>query len=186
MYRSDWARIRSGAHPRASRPKVTFWLTVSHGRSAKFWKTIAISWQTLVTGLSRKKIWPELGWSRPWMSRRRVDLPHPEGPTIARKSASFTSNVIPSMIDIEPWRPAKLLPTWSRRISAIPTLPRGPRSRSPPASVVAVLLDRPAVEGLPYEFGDGDHREDQRQQGRDHQGEAVRLRVADVDRGADP
>ena len=52
------------------------------------------------------------------MRRRRVDFPHPDGPTIATKSESLTSKEMSCMIEIVPCREAKLLSTCSTWISA--------------------------------------------------------------------
>src|SRR6267378_64858 len=72
-------------------PISTLAWTVSHGRRAKLWKTIAVPGLGPVTGLPRNVTVPLDGAMRPAMQRSRVDLPLPLLPSSARISPSRTS-----------------------------------------------------------------------------------------------
>src|SRR5882757_152 len=88
-----FSRCSSGS-PRASRPSSTLSLTESHGSSAKDWNTSAHSRLIPSTWRPRYKTCPELRGTIPLMMRSKVDLPHPEGPTIAMNSPSSTLKVM--------------------------------------------------------------------------------------------
>src|SRR4051794_38939040 len=67
-----------------SRPKHTLERMRRHGSSRESWNTSAIARSALMSGLSRTV--PVEGVARPIRTRNRVDLPTPEGPTIATNS----------------------------------------------------------------------------------------------------
>src|SRR5438552_1810650 len=91
MYLSAFlSRSRSGS-PLASSPTATLSMTVSHGKRAKDWNTIAAR---VLTPFSRRpptRTVPAEGRSTPATMRRSVLLPHPDGPTRERNSPSRTS-----------------------------------------------------------------------------------------------
>ena len=60
--------------------------TVSHGISAKFWKTTIRSMPGPTISRPSSTAPPALGRSRPAMMLSSVDLPHPEWPTMVRNS----------------------------------------------------------------------------------------------------
>src|SRR5688572_7988626 len=82
------------ATPRFSRPKATLASTVRHGSNACSWKTIAVS------GVPGRLAWirtvPAVCGRSPAITRRRVDLPLPLGPTRHRNSPAGTCNEIRS------------------------------------------------------------------------------------------
>ncbi len=67
--------------PCASSPISTFSSTVSQGKSAKVWNTIATSVAGPATGCSPMVTEPALGGIRPAMMRSSEDLPQPERPS---------------------------------------------------------------------------------------------------------
>src|SRR5262245_38148484 len=62
------------------------------------------------------RIRPEVGVSRPAISRSNVDLPHPDGPTTVRTSLCPISRDTSSSAR---WPPANCLDTFSRRITGM-------------------------------------------------------------------
>ena len=89
--------VRSAvATPRASRPSSTFCCTVSHGSSAKVWKTMVVSRLLPVSRSPRNSTSPSVGAISPAMQRSRVDLPLPLRPSRATNSPSATSRLMSS------------------------------------------------------------------------------------------
>ena len=82
--------------PRASSPSSTFCWTVSHGISAKVWKTIEVSRLVPVRRRPRNCTSPSVGAIRPAMHRSSVDLPLPLRPSSATNSPSATSRLMSS------------------------------------------------------------------------------------------
>ena len=72
--------------PRAFSGASTFSSTVSHGNSAKLWKTIETFGSAVAIGLSCQYTWPADGVDSPVSMRSRVDFPEPDGPSSARIS----------------------------------------------------------------------------------------------------
>src|SRR5208337_5160740 len=60
--------------------------TVSQGKDVYFWKTMPRSRPGPSTGFPFTIIWPLSGRSRPAIILKRVDFPHPEGPSKTRNS----------------------------------------------------------------------------------------------------
>ena len=82
------------AMPRALSGASTFSITVSHGNSAKLWKTIATFGHGPTTGWPCHSTCPDEGGARPERMRRIVDLPEPEGPSSARISPGYTARSV--------------------------------------------------------------------------------------------
>src|SRR6266571_5346512 len=82
----------------ASSPSSTFCVTVSQGKSANDWNTIATWGLSARIGWPSKSTSPDVGFSRPTMIRRSVDLPDPDGPTTQTKSCSASSKRMRSRI----------------------------------------------------------------------------------------
>ena len=77
----------------ASNPISTFCNTVSQGKSAKLWKTIA-TWELgPVQGAPCTSTSPSDGAMSPARIRRSVDLPDPEGPSSATNSPARSSRL---------------------------------------------------------------------------------------------
>src|SRR5690349_21228450 len=101
---SERRRISTRGMRNASRPSATFSNTVSHGKTAKLWNTMAMPRAGPCTALPRYVTSPSLGSESPAISRSSVDLPEPErpnNPTISpsrtRRLTSFsTSSSLPS------------------------------------------------------------------------------------------
>ena len=91
MYLSAFLSVSRGGRPRASSPTATFSITVSHGKRAKDWNTIAVRVFTPFSGRPPTRTVPAEGRSTPVTMRRIVLLPQPEGPTRERNSPSRTS-----------------------------------------------------------------------------------------------
>ena len=72
--------------------------TVSQGKSAKFWKTIATPGFTPRSGWPPTLTMPPVGLIRPERMRMIVDLPQPEGPSSASTSCSCTVRLMSSRI----------------------------------------------------------------------------------------
>ncbi len=83
-------RVSSSGTPLARGPISTLSRTLSHGKRAKLWKTIATSSAGPSTGLPEIVTLPLVGWVRPEMMRRSVDLPEPERPSSATISPVFS------------------------------------------------------------------------------------------------
>jgi hypothetical protein len=79
-----------------ARPSSTFCRTVSHGRSAKVWKTIAVPAFGPVKGWFRNATEPAEGAMSPAMHRNNVDLPLPDLPRRATISPALTLSDTPS------------------------------------------------------------------------------------------
>ena len=90
MARATASRRAGPSTPRASSPIATFSATVSQGRSANDWNTIAAAASTPSSGCPRYSTAPSTGRARPANSRSSVLLPHPDGPTSATTSCSHT------------------------------------------------------------------------------------------------
>ena len=95
---SPTRRSRSATRSRASRfavprgrPSATFCAIVRHGSRRGSWKATAVRSSVSRTAEESSVMVPRDGWSRPPRSLSRVDLPHPEGPTIARISPAARS-----------------------------------------------------------------------------------------------
>src|SRR6266540_6244627 len=82
----------------ASSPSSTFCVTVSQGKRANDWNTIATWGLSARIGWPSKSTSPDVGFSRPTRIRRRVDLPDPDGPTTQTKSDSASSKRMRSRI----------------------------------------------------------------------------------------
>src|ERR1700754_2137206 len=78
--------------PSDSSPSSTLRWTVRHGIRPWCWKTIPRSSDGASTGSPPTRVAPESAWPSPWISRSRVDLPHPLGPQRATKLPSATPN----------------------------------------------------------------------------------------------
>src|SRR5690242_3691572 len=67
-----------------------------------FWLRTFASWLSLMRVMSMPSIntWPLVGLSSPAMMPSSVDLPEPEGPTIATNSPLFTSMLMPLRISM--------------------------------------------------------------------------------------
>ena len=84
---------------RTRRPNTMFSATVRCGKSAYDWNTIEMpraAGGRRVT--SRPAMWmvPDVGWSRPAMSRSVVDLPQPDGPSRTTNEPGSAEKVMPS------------------------------------------------------------------------------------------
>ena len=69
--------------------------TVSHGKSAKFWKTTAAPGWMPARGLPCCSTAPDDAGISPMRIRRSVDFPHPEGPRTATTSFGRISKSMP-------------------------------------------------------------------------------------------
>ena len=115
------------AVPRGS-PSSTFCAMVRQGRSRGSWKAIAVRSSTSATPESSSRMRPPVGASSPPTRRRSVDLPHPEGPTIATISPAATSTSTPRRTSRRPRATGKLRSTPCRRTGcAVPAI-AGPRA----------------------------------------------------------
>src|SRR6516225_4822327 len=157
MARSARTRRSSGCTPRASSPLSTLARTVSQGRRAKLWKTIATPGLAPVSGLPRYVTIPELGAMSPAMQRSRVDFPDPDLPRRATISPACRVRLMSSRTGIGlPSGVVKFL--WTALTSMI---------TSPVAVMVVGLLTgnssqrvpgfRQVVEGPPEEAVDDDN-----------------------------
>src|SRR5690606_28370301 len=84
----SWTRSwrSSRGTPAISRPWAMFLSTVRQGIRARFWNTTPRSGPGPTTDSPKQRTWPAVGFSRPAMSRSRVDFPHPLGPTTVTNS----------------------------------------------------------------------------------------------------
>ena len=82
-------RVSSSGTPLERGPISTLSSTLSQGNRAKLWNTIATSSAGPLTGLPPMVTLPLVGWVRPEMMRRSVDLPEPERPSRATISPVF-------------------------------------------------------------------------------------------------
>ena len=80
--------------PRALSGASTLSSTVSHGNSAKLWKTMETLGHGPNTGWPCHNTWPEEGGARPESILSMVDLPEPEGPSRARISPGYTARSV--------------------------------------------------------------------------------------------
>ena len=71
--------------------------TVSHGNSTNSWNTTPRSGPGPVMALPLIVSSPPLGFSKPAIKYRKVDLPQPLGPMIATNSRSWMESVTSSM-----------------------------------------------------------------------------------------
>jgi hypothetical protein len=83
----------------ASRPISTFSSTVSQGKSAKVWNTIATSGAGPSTSRPPIVTFPPDGGISPAMMRNREDLPQPERPSsetisLSRRTRSTSSRIV--------------------------------------------------------------------------------------------
>src|SRR5439155_17593490 len=120
--------------PRSSRPNATFASTVSHGKRAMFWKTIARSGPGPRTGVPSMRTSPASMGTSPAIARSSVVFPHPDGPMIVRNSFSLMARLMSCSASTSsfPFRPGKILRTPISLITAslTPDPGRGdPRSR---------------------------------------------------------
>ena len=81
--------------PEIFKPYSTLSLTVSQGNNAPSWKTIMRSGPVSSSFFPSSMISPPSGFSNPARILRKVDLPHPDGPTIHTNSPSFTVRFTP-------------------------------------------------------------------------------------------
>ena len=82
-------RVSSSGTPLALGPISTLSSTLSQGKSAKLWNTMATSSAGPVTGSPEIVTFPSVGRVSPAMMRRSVDLPEPERPSRATISPVF-------------------------------------------------------------------------------------------------
>ena len=110
------ARVRrsGSAMPRASRPISTLARTVSQGRRAKLWKTMATPWLAPLSSSPRYDTVPAVGAMSPAMQRSSVDLPDPDLPSRATISPSCNRRLTSSRTGSSwPSGVAKCLVTWA-------------------------------------------------------------------------
>lgn len=89
--------------PRASRPRATFSRTVSQGKRAKLWKTMAMPSMGPSTRWPLKRTSPSSGGMRPARMRKSVLFPPPERPRRATISPSLTSRSTPWRTGLTTW-----------------------------------------------------------------------------------
>ncbi len=75
---------------------MTFWRIVSQGSMVGFWNAMPTPTRSAPTCRPATKTSPSVGRSRPVTSFRIVDLPQPEGPTMATKSPACTVRSVQS------------------------------------------------------------------------------------------
>jgi hypothetical protein len=78
----------------------TFSNTVSHGKSAKLWKTIETFGLAPAIGSPRQSTLPAEGFESPVRIRRSVDFPEPEGPNSATISPAFMARSVGAITKI--------------------------------------------------------------------------------------
>ena len=118
MARSTAASRSARGSSWAISPTATFCATVSHGNSAKVWKTTEASVFTPCSGWPRASTRPEVGSISPVRQRRMVDLPEPDWPSSASSSPSCTATSISSST-FRAWPPAVVNVLWTAHSSAI-------------------------------------------------------------------
>src|SRR3989442_6423644 len=130
-----------------------FCVTVSHGKRAEDWKTIATCGLSARMGDPSNNTWPVVAPSSPTMMRSSVDFPHPEGPTTQTKSRSASSNRTKSRtLNSFPFSKYDFVTFFTSR-------------RGLPSSNLQAVLDRGALvqrppEELVHREHDHDHHQD--------------------------
>src|SRR5262245_51213137 len=132
-----------------------------------------------VTGAPSRSTRPVVGWSRPAIRRRRVDLPQPEGPSRQRKSLSATRSEVGSMARVSgpPRTPGKV--RLSPSMASVGT--REDSGEAPGEQPLVQRLEE-IIGHQPYHADDHDAEDDLP---RVEEGLAVRDHVPDPARGAD-
>src|ERR1700689_1566529 len=144
-----FSRSASG-NPCASRPSSTLALTDSHGSSANDWNTSAHSILIPSTWGPRYNTCPEVIGTMPLMMRSKVDLPQPEGPTIATNSPSSTLKLMSLSTSNVPFAWAKLFEMFLSSRKAMGQM--SPNRTLWDASVVQpVALRGKVVQGPPHQ-----------------------------------
>ena len=97
MARRAFSRAAASSRPSARSTTATFFSTVSQGKRAKLWNTMATPG---IDALERRPVVAaprrRVARIRPATMRRIVDLPQPEGPSRASTSLGRTSRVMSS------------------------------------------------------------------------------------------
>jgi hypothetical protein len=108
---SSWARslysLRPVSSPEISTGSITFDSTERHGSSAGRWNMNDTSRRGPATGSPATVTAPYVGGSSPAISRRSVDLPHPDRPISVTNSFCRTCRSIASSAWTWPPRPSK-------------------------------------------------------------------------------
>ena len=94
-YRFDISWRSFSGIPATFRPYSTLSSTVNHGNNAPSWNTIILSGPVLTNFFPSSNISPSSGFSKPANILRKVDFPHPDGPTIHTNSPSLTVRLTP-------------------------------------------------------------------------------------------
>jgi hypothetical protein len=113
MVRILLARLRFSS-PFSSKPSAAFWRSVRQGRSNADCGTNATP---CFDRMGSSSTVPVVGNVRPARIRSNVVLPHPLGPTIAKKRPRWTSKFISLRTSTRPWSDSKYMPTPRERRS---------------------------------------------------------------------